>query len=217
LEISRDEPVSQTTNRPDGVPANLASQSADVDFKGIGFAFLGHGIEMIEDFAMRKHLSGTVEEELEQAELDLSKIDLSALNPCSFGLLIKFDATRHQADFDLSGSPPEQSVQTGDKLLGPDRLDNVVIGTSIQTFDFFLPAAARSQNQHRYRESGSAQLANELYPIHTRQADINDESRKRQDIRHFERLFGARRVFYHEAIWGKSGNQPRSKVAIILD
>ena len=75
---------------------------------------------------------------------------------------------------DKTRGASHQGIQSRLQLLELERFDHVIIGTGGQPLHLVLPVSTGGENQDREGAPHAAQLANQIQPTHTRQAEIDD-------------------------------------------
>ena len=85
-------------------------------------------------------------------------------------------ADAEQFGADLAALTPDQSAHARFELADLERLDQIVVGASVESDELVLERVARGQHQHRRRFLAvDAQLAADIQAIHARQHEVEHD------------------------------------------
>src|SRR5438309_2638842 len=162
---------SHAANQTAAVVAQLLSQVAYMHVNDVSIAQIIVAPDPVEDNVAREHLSRMRQEKLKHLELTRRKLDKPPVPGHAPGLAVENKVTQAQRLLKIDAAPPQNGPRSRHQLLEGKRLDEVIVGPTVQPLHTVFEFAARREHQNA-NIALRPQPPAYLYAVHTGQHHI---------------------------------------------
>ena len=162
---------------------------------------------MLGQLGAGEHVAGLLHEQLQQFELVAGEVDGHLVHPGAGLARIQADGPAVPQGAAVRRKPPQQGAQAGQQLFHVKGFGQVIIGPGIHAGDFFVPAAARRQNQHRHAAPLAAPAAQYAQAIDDGQAQVQHDRIKIFHLAQVSRFLAIAGHFHGMTSSGNGGDQ----------